>query len=90
MIGRMQNLSVSYLPASQWPSESDYALGTWLTEAEQSELSALEHAQRRREWLAGRWTGKQLLAHVTGHYRLLELQILTRGADALGSAHRSA
>lgn len=35
----------------------------WLSVGERMRLAALRHPKRRREWLLGRWTAKQVLQH---------------------------
>jgi phosphopantetheinyl transferase len=55
-----------------------------LGERELIELSRLTDEARRRQWLAGRWLAKQLLAHQIGQIEPSRLQILTRDDRGLG------
>jgi len=58
----------------QWPRQPD----AWLSESEQQRLDQLTHPQRRTEWLAARWLGKQL---VQGRLELALSSIEIRSTD---------
>lgn len=50
----------------------------WLNSAEQMRYNALKTDKRRRDWLLGRWTAKQLIADTTGPLPLHEIEIANR------------
>jgi 4'-phosphopantetheinyl transferase len=54
----------------------------WLSPAELAQLSGLAVVKRRRDWLLGRWTAKELLA---AHLRLDRLDTLSVEAGADGA-----
>lgn len=50
----------------------------WLSPVEKESLRGMRFPKRRREWLSGRWTAKQLLLHCAPHLagrRLAEISI---------------
>jgi 4'-phosphopantetheinyl transferase len=63
----------------------------WLSAAEQARLHSFKVEKRRRDWLLGRWTAKNLvqryLAQTTG--RRAALDAIFIGADADGAPYAS-
>jgi phosphopantetheinyl transferase (holo-ACP synthase) len=61
------------------------ALGSaWLTPNEQTELARLTDSGRRGQWLAGRWTAKQLVVKSGLGTRIGDIEIRTRDVLARG------
>ncbi len=74
-----------YLPlVERWPHDP----AAWLMAGELAELALLGDAGRRRQWLAGRWTGKQLLMRVGAARRLADVEIRTRNELGRGDRPR--
>lgn len=72
-----------------WESVYDTAAPVWLSSAEQERLNQFKMAKRRRDWLLGRWTAKNLvlryLAESTGAPPALDAIFI--GADADGAPY---
>jgi phosphopantetheinyl transferase (holo-ACP synthase) len=74
---------ILYLPlAERWPLD----LAAWLTAGERAELALLADDGRRRQWLAGRLAGKELVVRTGRARRLGDVEIRTR--DVLGRGNR--
>ncbi|TWT34284.1 4'-phosphopantetheinyl transferase family protein [Blastopirellula retiformator] len=58
----------------------------WLSEAERAELDFFTHADRRRQWLSGRWIAKRLVTRSSDAGQLRRVEILSRSADGLGKS----
>jgi 4'-phosphopantetheinyl transferase len=59
----------------------------FLSAAEHKVLAGLRFPKRRREWILGRWTAKQLLQRSQPAFRELSLQSITVGNDADGAPY---
>jgi phosphopantetheinyl transferase len=81
-------LQIRYLPASDWPADDQRRLPLWLGAHEARELSRLGNPQRRKQWIAGRWTAKQLvrqeLAATEASASLSDIQIHARDEQGRG------
>lgn len=94
-------LRTEYLPVGRWPADDARAARAWLTSVEQAELNRLHDESRRAQWLAGRWTAKQLLQNELGRraevdqragttLALRDMQITTRDDRGRGIRPRIA
>jgi 4'-phosphopantetheinyl transferase len=61
----------------------------FLSPAERETLATLRYPKRRREWLLGRWTAKQLLQRSLGGYGELALTAISVEADPDGAPYLS-
>ncbi len=61
----------------------------FLSVSERGVLAGLRFPKRRREWLLGRWTAKQLLCRSHPTYRSLPLCAITVGNDSDGAPYLS-
>jgi 4'-phosphopantetheinyl transferase len=61
----------------------------FLSPAERETLATLRFPKRRREWLLGRWTAKQLLRRARPEYAALSLDAITVGNDSDGAPYLS-
>lgn len=97
----LEMLRTGYLPVGRWPADDARAARCWLTATEQSELDRLHDPARRAQWLAGRWTAKQLLERELGErsgaggvprgsFALHDIQITTRDSRGRGIRPRVA
>lgn len=81
-------LQIRYLPASDWPVDDQRRLPTWLGTGERAELSRLGNPQRRKQWIAGRWTAKQLIRQelpaAEANVSLSDIQIHARDEHGRG------
>ncbi len=59
MIHAPQHLRTQYLPLERLP-QAALATHAWLSAGEGVELARYADAQRRRQWLAGRWGGQAI------------------------------
>ncbi len=80
---RPRAIKTRYLNLDRCPPESQISLD-WLGADEHGEYDRLHDANRRRQWLAGRWLAKQLMLHAAGADDLAEWQILTRSQRGQG------
>src|SRR4051812_20747104 len=68
---------LKYAGRTDWPGERLGVLADWLSSAELAEFARLRDANRRQQWLAGRWVGKELVGE-TYCVAAEEVQILSR------------
>jgi 4'-phosphopantetheinyl transferase len=61
----------------------------FLSTAEQRTYERLRFPKRRKEWLLGRWTAKQLLRRSQGGYHRLALSAISVGVDPDGAPYLS-
>jgi phosphopantetheinyl transferase len=72
-----------YASLDRCPPEPQASLD-WLGTEEHREYDRLRDANRRRQWLAGRWLGKQLMLHAAGAGDPADWQILSRNQRGQG------
>ncbi|MCC9607891.1 4'-phosphopantetheinyl transferase superfamily protein [Blastopirellula sp. JC732] len=62
------------------------ASAAWLSAAERHELDFFAHADRRSQWLGGRWIAKRLITRSCEPADLRRVEVLSRSSDGLGKA----
>src|SRR5690606_21463096 len=79
------SLVVQYVAAAQLSEWEPPAPHSWLSWREQREWDCFRSDERRRQWLAARWTAKNLVCRVMGRPLGPDVEILSRRSPRLGS-----